>query len=152
MDSVADELDAMHDASKAAFESRDFAAYGELFAPALKYRRADGRVVGRDDLMRDAMDQSRRYRLIRSSIVREALDVDGDRAVEVVTRTVHAGATAFFILHRTFEYIVRGRYTWRKVEGRWRIEQIEVLEQRVVLGRFSIGLRARPDEEEDPAP
>ena len=145
MNSVADELDAMHEMAKAAFERGDFAAYRDLFTPDLSYQRADGRVVGRDDLMRDARTQSRRHRLSRSAIVREALDVDGDgdRAIEIVTRTITAAATAFFVVHRTWEYAVRGRYTWRKDQGRWRIEAIEVLEQRVRLGPFTFGFRAR---------
>lgn len=142
MGSVADQLDAMHAEAKDAFERRDFAAYRELFVPGLTYRRADGRVVGRDDLMDDAVEQSCRYRRMRSSIVRESLEVEGDRAVEVATRTVRVGATAFLVVHRSFEYVVRGRYTWRKAEGRWRIEAIEVLEQRVAIGRFRFGLRA----------
>ena len=142
METVAEELDAMHAAAKDAFERRDFAAYRELFTPGLTYRRADGKVVGRDDLMRDAVEQSRRYRRMRSSIMRESLEVDGDRAVEVATRTVRVGATAFFVVHRCFEYVIRGRYTWRRADGRWRIEEIQVLEQRVALGRFSFGLRA----------
>jgi hypothetical protein len=144
LESVADALDAMHAAAKDAFERRDFAAYRELFAPGLTYRRADGGVVGRDELIRDAMMQSRCYRRMRSAIVREALEVEGDRAVEVATRTVRVGVTAFLVVHRCFEYVVRGRYTWRKADGRWRIEAIEVLEQRIALGRSSFGLRA-PD-------
>jgi Domain of unknown function (DUF4440) len=143
MSSVAAELDAMHDMSRTAFERGDFAAYRDVFSPDLKYRRADGRVVNRDSLVRDARIQYARYRLARTSIVREALDVEDDRATETVTRTVTAGATAFFVLHRTWEYVVKGRYTWRKVEDRWRIEEIEVLEQRVRPGRFSFGLRPR---------
>jgi len=143
MDSVAAELDAMHDMSKTAFERGDFAAYRDVFAPDLKYRRADGRVVGRDDLVRDVRTQFGRHRLKRSALVRETLDVDGDRATEVVTRTVTAGATAFLVVHRTWEYVVKGRYTWRKLEGRWRIEEIDVLEQRVRPGRCSFGFRAR---------
>ena len=54
MNPIAAELDAMHDMAKAAFERGDFAAYRDLFTPDLSYQRADGRVVGRDDLMRDA--------------------------------------------------------------------------------------------------
>ena len=154
MNPVADELDAMHDMAKTAFERGDFAAYRELFTPDLSYQRADGRVVGRDDLMRDARTQSGAAGLTRSAIVREALDVDdeGDRAVEIATRTVTAAATAFFIVHRTWEYTVRGRYTWRKDQGRWRIEAIEVLEQRVRPGRFTFGLRARTQRADEKPP
>jgi hypothetical protein len=145
MSSIADELDAMHAMAKEVFERGDFDAYRDLFSPDLKYRRADGKVVGRDDLLRDARAQFHRYRRTQSSIVRETLDVEGESATEIVTRTVSVIATAFFVVHRNFKYVVKGRFTWKQFEGRWRIEEIDVLEQRVRLGRFSFGLRARPE-------
>ena len=131
MSSVVVELDAIHIAANGAFERGDFDAYREFFTPDLSYRRADGRVVGRDSMMRDARTQFRRHRARQKSIVRETLDVDGDRVTEVVIRTATACGTAFFVVHRVFEYVVRGQFTWRKVDGRWRIAEIEVLEQRV---------------------
>lgn len=142
MDPVAAELDAMHEVAKDVFGRGDLAAYRDLFAPDLKYRRADGRLVGRDDLLRDARAQSRGSRIRPTSIVRESLEVEGDRAVEVVTRTSTVVGTAFFVIHRTWEYAVKSRFLWRKVEGRWQIEEMEVLDQQVRSRGFSIGFRA----------
>lgn len=150
VESVAIELDAMHAKAAEIIARRDFAAYRNLFLPELSYQRADGRVVGRDELVRDAVRQTHGFRSRHSTIVRETLDLDGDgndngdRVTEVVTRTVRVGVSAFLVVHRTFEYVIKGRYTWRKVDGGWRIERIEVIEHRVAPGRFIFGLRARP--------
>jgi hypothetical protein len=141
MSSVADELDARHHAAEDAIDRGDLDAYRDIFAPHLRYVRADGRAVGRDSLLRDARTQSRRYRFTRLSCVREALDVDGESAIEIVVRTVAVRASIFFVVHRTWEYLVRGRYTWRKTDGQWRIEDLVVLEQRINSGRWSFGPR-----------
>ena len=135
------QLDAMHAEAKAAFERRDLAAYRDLFAPGLAYRQADGRVIGRDDLMKDVGIQFRRLSRVRSSFVREQIEADGDRATEVLTQVGSVSATAFLVVHRTWELIRRGRYTWRKQAGRWLIEAVEVIEEQVGPGRFSLGFR-----------
>lgn len=135
------ELDEMHAHAKAAFERRDLSGYRELFAPELTYRQADGRVINRGRLMSDVEAQFHRLSWVRSSYERETIEYEGDRVIEVLTQTATVGATAFLVLHRTWELLRRGRYTWRKQAGRWRIEAVEVLEERVGPGRFSIGLQ-----------
>jgi SnoaL-like domain len=145
MSEVADQLDSMHAIAKEAFERRDLDSYRDIFASDLKYRRADGRIVGRDSLIRDARTQFRRYSMTGLSFVRESLDVDGtgDRVTEIMTRSLNLRTSAFFVVHREWEYIVRSRNKWRKDDSQWRIEEIEVLEQRIGPGRFSIGFHSR---------
>jgi hypothetical protein len=73
MTSVAAQLDAMHTIAKESFEQGDFDSYQDIFVPDLKYRRADGRIVGRDSLIRDARTQFRRYSLTRTKRIIKAL-------------------------------------------------------------------------------
>lgn len=138
------ELDAMHAKAKAAFERRDIAAYRELFAPALTYRQADGRTIDRDRLMSDVHVQFRRFSWVRSSFVREHIEVKVERVTEILIQTGSVGATAFLVVHRTWELVRRGRYIWGKQGGRWMIEAVEVLEESVSPGRFSIGFQSPP--------
>jgi hypothetical protein len=133
------ELDAMHNEAKAAFGRRDLSKYRELFAPTLTYRQADGRIIDRDQLMRDVRVQFRRLSRVHSSFVREHIESDGDRVTEVLTQTASFGATAFLVVHRTWELSRKGRYTWGRHGGRWLIEAVEVIEEHVSKGRFSIG-------------
>ena len=91
--------------------------------------------------MRDVAAQFRRLSRVRSSFVRERIEADGDRVTEVLTQTASVGATAFLVLHRTWELTRRGRYTWRKQGERWLIEAVEVIEEHVSPGRFSFGFR-----------
>jgi hypothetical protein len=136
---VALELDAMHQRAKHAFGQKDLASYRELFAPDLEYCQADGRVIGRDQLMRDVEQQIRRLTWFRSSFVREFIEPGEDRANELVTQTGLARVTVFFFVHRIWEVTRRGRYYWRRVADRWRIDRVEVIEEHVG-GRFRFGL------------
>jgi len=139
------ELDEMHAEARAAFERRDLARYREVFAPQLKYQQADGRVIDRQRLMRDVGAQFRRLSWSRSSFVREHIEIGEDHATEVLNQTASGGVTVFFILHRTWHITRRGRYIWGKEAGRWRIEEVQVLEERVSPGRFHVGFRAPLD-------
>ncbi len=69
-DTIALELDAMHERAKRAFEQKDLAAYRELFAPELAYCQPDGRVIDRDQLIRDVKLQFRRLSWVRGSFAR----------------------------------------------------------------------------------
>jgi hypothetical protein len=140
---VAAELDAMHARAMDAFERRDLSEYREFFAPDLSFRQADGRVIGRDQLMRDVESQFRQLGRFRSSAVREGLEVEGDRATVVIAQTASADATAFFVLHWTWEVTRKARYACRKEGVRWLIEAVDVLEERVTRGPFALGFRPR---------
>jgi hypothetical protein len=135
------ELDAMHDRARDAFARRDIAAYRYLMAPNLKYRQADGQIIGRDRLMRDVGAQFRRLNRFQSSFSRQQIDIREDLASETLIQSGSVAASAFFIVHRSWDFMRKGRYTWRKSQGRWWIEEVEVLEEQVVRGRVKFGLR-----------
>jgi len=107
---IAAELDEMHTELRVAFERRDLARYREVFAPRLKYQQADGHVIDRRRLMRDVAAQFRSLSWIRSSFVREHIEIGEDHATEVLTQTASGGVTVFFIVHRTWYVTRRGRY------------------------------------------
>ena len=135
------ELDAMHDLARNAFACRDLAAYRDLMAPDLRYRQADGRTIDRDQLMRDVAAQFRRLNRFRSSFSREHIEIGEDRATETLTQSGSVGTSAFLVVHRTWDFTAKSRYIWRKSEGRWWIEEVEVLEEQVSPGRFHFGMR-----------
>ena len=135
------ELDAQHAEARAAFEARDLSRYRAIFAPELRYRQANGRVIGREELMKDVSDQFRKLDRVSSRFTREQIEFDGDRAIETLTQIAWAGVTAFLIVHRAWEVIRKARYTWRKLEGRWCIEEVEILDERVVPRRVWFGFR-----------
>lgn len=135
------ELDEVHTRAKSAFEQRDLGAYRDLFAPELKYHQPDGRTIGRDGLMRDVAAQFRRLDRAHWSFTREHIEVDGDRATEILTQTGSVGVTALLIVHRDWSLYRKGRYAWTRLAGRWVIEEVEVLEEKVTPEAVRLGFR-----------
>jgi hypothetical protein len=139
---VAAELDGVHGIARAAFSRRDFGAYMSLFSPDLRYRQSDGKVIDRDRLRRDVQAQFCRLGAASSTFVREKIEFADGKAIEILCQTASARATAFFVLHRTWDISRRGRYVWRLDAGRWVIEDVEVLEEEIKSRGLSIRLRA----------
>ncbi len=139
LDSITAALDARHSRSRAAFERRDLEAYRAIFAPGLRYRQLDGRVIDRDRLIKDVGVQFRALAWIRSDFTRESIKLDGERVIEVLTQRAQLGTSAFLVVHRTWELHRRGRYTWIRQGDEWLIEAVEVLEESVT-GRLAVGL------------
>jgi hypothetical protein len=136
---VVSELDAMTARARSAIERKDLAAYIDLFAPDLRYRRADGRVLDRDGLMRDVREEFRRIDRVRVSSVRESLDIAEGRAEEILEQTMIVGVTIFLVIHRTWSYNRRCRFAWKKLDGVWRIDEVEILGQTIGPGLFHLG-------------
>ena len=127
---VAVELDAAHRRAKLAFCRKDLGAYMSLFASDLRYRQADGKVIDRDQLARDVQTQFSRLSAASSAFERERIELSDGKAAEILRQSASARATAFFVVHRIWDVTRRGRYVWRRDQGQWVIEEVEVFEKR----------------------
>ena len=135
-------LDERHAAIRDAFMRRDAAAYRAMFSAGLRYRQPDGRVIDRDQLMRDVAAQFRRLDQSDTSSVREALEVDGAEYTETVRQAGWATASAFGFIHRIWRVDRHARWTWAHEDGVWTIVRVEVLDERV-RGSWGFGRRAQ---------
>jgi hypothetical protein len=141
---VATELDVLREQASAALERKDLDSYLGLFSPGLRYRRADGKVLDREQLLRDAREQFRRFDRIQVSTKRTGLALSGGRAEEAFVQTITLGVTAFLFVHRSATYTRGCRCVWGEMDGRWLIDEFEVLDERLEPGRFQFGFRAPP--------
>jgi hypothetical protein len=135
-------LNERHALIREAFLRRDLAAYRAMFSAALRFRQADGRVIDRDQLMRDVAAQFRRLGGSESNAVREALEADGAEYTETVRQTGRATASAFGFIHRMWQVDRHARWTWANEDGAWNIVRVEVLDERV-RGSWRFGRRAQ---------
>jgi hypothetical protein len=143
--SIEQALDERHAAGQAIYARRDIDGYRELFSPTLSYRQANGKVIGRDELMRDVARQFRNLTNARSSFTREQLSVDGGNVVETLTQLATAQATAFGIVHRLMRIERRGMYSWTNVDGVWRIAAVRILNEKMTSSwRFGQPERSEP--------
>ena len=130
---IEQELDARHEAAQAAFANRDIEAYGAMFSPSLAYRQPDGRVIGRERLMRGVEEQFRGIGGVLSSSSRERLSIAGNEATELLTQITFVETSFFGVVHARWKLLRRSEYTWTKADGVWLIERVEVLSEK--LGR-----------------
>src|ERR1700743_1241736 len=107
-DIIAAELEARHAEAQRAFAARDIGAYRAIFSPALAYRQPGGKVIGRDTFVGQVGVQFHRMSRVASAYTREALTVADDEATESLTQTAALQATAFGILHRSWDLHRRG--------------------------------------------
>jgi hypothetical protein len=138
------ELDELHAIARSAFEPRDLAVYRSLCSPDLKYRQTDGRVIDLNRLMEDVAPQFQRTNRAQWSFRREQIEFGPDCVTETLAVRASFGTTVFGIVHQTWDIRRRGRYTWWKAQGRWWLTEVDMIEERMSLGRFSIGFRAPP--------
>jgi hypothetical protein len=133
-------LDAKQAEARVAFEGKDLAAYTAIFSQGLRYHQPDGRTIGRDQLMRYVRTQFKRFSRVKSSFVRERLDLSDDSVTEVLNQTASATATAFLFVHRTWNVARKSRFVWKATEMGWQIDEVFVLEERVTSSGFQFGL------------
>jgi uncharacterized protein DUF4440 len=126
---VAAELDALHAGARNHYRARDAAAYMRTFAPDLRYRQADGRVIGWEQLARDVASQLRSVESADTSYVRESLRVEGDRVTEVLRQTASVTTRHLCFLRRVWRVSRQGSYTWVRLPEGWRIQEVEVLSE-----------------------
>jgi len=130
-----------HEASRRLYLARDLQGYMSFFAPDLTYRRAGGESVTLTQLTRDVAEQFRRFDSADWSSRTESEERDGDRVIEIVIQSGTFGATAFGLLRREWKLERRARYMWKVHEGRWRIAEVHVLEERLTGSGLKFGRR-----------
>ena len=113
------------------------------FAPDLAYRQANGAVITLAQLSSQVADQLRRFSAADWTSRVESEERNGDTVVEVIAQKGTFTATAFGVIHRAWDFERRGRYTWKALDGRWRIVEVHVLEEKISGAGIRMGRRPK---------
>jgi len=109
------------------------------FAPDLVYTQADGKAITLAQLSGQVADQLHRFSAADWTSRVESEERNGDTVIEVIAQKGTFTATAFGVIHRAWDFERRGRYVWRVHEGRWRIAEVRVLEEKISTARTRLG-------------
>ena len=132
VNSIANELDAVHAAARQAFLERDINAYREFFTDNLRYVQPNGKTISRSQLMRDVGKQISQYKAVDSEMTRESIVINHDGTVtQVVHQKVVYSISVFFFFTKTWKIERHGKYTFRQTDQGWRICDVEVLAESV---------------------
>ena len=132
-----------HEESRRLYQARDLEGYMAFFTPDLAYRQANGATIDRQRLRSDVAQQFHRVASVDWISQVESEERAQDRVIEVVHQTGAFITSAFGLIHRVWRLDRRGRYTWKVHEGRWRIAEVHVLDERIVGDGLNFGLRPR---------
>src|SRR5262249_55054726 len=103
----------------------------KVFSPDLRYKQLNGAIIGKEQLFLDVTDQLRSIDSADTSCVRESLEVDGNRAIELLRQTASVTVRSFLLFRRVWKISRFGRYTWTHSQDGWRITGVEILEETV---------------------
>ena len=121
----------MHRKAMKHYRDKNVSAYMDLFSPDLKYRQLNGIEIDKKQLARDVEKQLSRASSSESSYTRESLNIDEDHATEQLVQVASATVRVFLFFHRTWHVRRTGLYTWARTEGGWKIQRVEVLDERI---------------------
>jgi capsular polysaccharide biosynthesis protein len=130
--SLAVELDELHRQAKESFRDRDVAGTMRIFARDLRYRQANGTIIGWEELAHDVAAQLASVESADSAYTRESLQMDGERAIEVLEQRATVTMRRFLVLHRVLRVKRRGRYLWARTPDGWKIQEVEILHEQVL--------------------
>jgi hypothetical protein len=132
--SLSRELDAAHARANASYRAKDLGGFMAMFAADLRYKQADGKTIGWQDLARDVGAQFMDVEEMDTAYVRESLQVDNGKATEVLNQTARLTMRNWVFFKRTWHLSRRGRYRWRHSREGWKIEDVEVLSETLRRG------------------
>ncbi|MEZ6043257.1 MAG: nuclear transport factor 2 family protein [Planctomycetaceae bacterium] len=132
LSAIAAELDSMHASARQAFCARDIDAYRTFFTEDLRYIQADGKQINRDELLRHVRKQLSQFKTVDSEMTRESIAVNNNgTATPILNQTGIYTLSVFVFFTRTWNINRRGKYTYRKTDGRWQICHVEVFSETV---------------------
>ena len=122
---VTRELDERHRLAKLGCSRRDVDICREIFSPSLAYHTLDGKIVGRDQLMRHFGGKFQGLNKLRSSFFRQYLKVTDNEITETLLQRTEMQSTRIGI-DRRWTVSRCATYTWTKQEGVWVVERAQV--------------------------
>jgi hypothetical protein len=131
---IAEALDAIHGKAMEHYRNRNLAEYMQVFASDVRYRQFNGVEIGKEQLTRDVKAQLSRITSSDSSYTRESLSIAGDQVIEQLVQIASAKVRVFVFFHRTWQVRRTGRWTWAKTSTGWKIQRVEVLDERITAG------------------
>ncbi len=125
------EIDEMHQLSKDALAQKRLESYLEIFSENLTYKQLDGKVIDKKELARNTASYFNRLKNATSKFVRKKYSIEGNRFTENLIQTATASIKVFIFFTKRWTVEREGIYEWVKIEGKWKIEKVEILNEKI---------------------
>jgi hypothetical protein len=125
------EIDEMHQFSNEALGQKKFDAYISVFSDNLMYKQLNGKIIDKKELTKNTAFYFSRLKTSTSQYERKNYSIDGNRFTENLVQKAAAAIQIFFFFTKKWTVERVGIYEWIKTDGKWKIEKVEILNEKV---------------------
>ena len=125
------EIDEMHQFSNEALGQKRFDAYINIFSDNLTYKQLNGKIIDKKQLAKDTTFYFSRLRTSKSQYERKDFSIEGNRFTENLIQKATVSIKVFLFFTKKWTIERTGIYEWIKIEGNWKIEKVEILNEKI---------------------
>jgi hypothetical protein len=125
------EIDEMHQFSNEVLGQKRFDDYINIFSDNLSYKQLNGKIINKKQLAKDTAFYLNRLKTSKSQYERKNYSIDGNRFTENLIQKATTSIKVFFFFTRNWTVERVGIYEWIKTEDNWKIEKVEILNEKV---------------------
>lgn len=128
---ILNEIDEMHQLSNEALVQKRFDDYINIFSDNLIYKQLNAKIIDKKQLTKDISSYFSRLKIATSHYERKDFSIEGNRFTETLIQNATASIKIFFFFKKNWTVEREGKYQWIKNGDNWKIEKVEVLNERV---------------------
>lgn len=125
------EIDKMHQFSNETLGQKRFDAYINVFSDNLTYKQLNGRIIDKMQLAKDTAFYFGRLKSFTSQYERKNYSNTEKRFTENLIQKSTVSIKVFFFFIKKWTIEREGIYEWINNDGNWRIEKVEILNEKV---------------------
>jgi hypothetical protein len=124
------EVDKTHLAANLALKNRDFDAYMGYFSDDLKYKQSNGKTIDKGQLSYDTKRYFYRIKSFDGMYTRLSSSFENDLFIEKLVQKATVTIRVFIFFSKKWTVEREGTYKWEKVDGDWKILDVEVTNEK----------------------
>ena len=128
-----DKLDELHKVANVALKNKQFEVYSDIFSDKLEYKQPDGRIISKQQLVKDIKVYFDRIKSCNSEFKRKLIDIKSDEKVaERLIQTANIKIQVFIYFSKNWRIEREAIYTWEKTSDKWEISKVEIISEKVI--------------------
>jgi len=130
-ENILEEIDKIHQLANESLRQKRFDTYIDIFSDHLKYKQINGKTRGKTELAKDTAVYFSRLKSTTSQYERKSFSIGENRFTENLNQKATASMRVFIFFTKKWTIEREGIYQWSKSEGAWKIEDVEILSEKV---------------------
>lgn len=125
------EIDKMHQKANEALAQKQFDTYISIFSDQLEYKQINGKTIDKRTLVKDTSRYFGRLKTSSSEYERKDYSFEENRFTENLIQKAIASIRVFIFFTKKWTVEREAVYQWGNHEGKWKIEKVEILNEKV---------------------